>query len=598
MKAVLFAAVAAVLTVGGALVSSAPASAGVEDFTFDSFTADYHLDVDEQGHSTLTTVETLVARFPDFDQNQGVLRYLPEDYQGHPTDLVVQSVVDENGNPRPWSADSEDGFLVLKLGREGTYVHGVQTYVITYTQRNVTQYFANTNADEFYWDTNGTGWRQPFGTLTARVHVPAALASRLTGDAACYRGQYGSTDTCAIERTDEPGGVVLTMHEADIAPYENVTFAIGFQPGTFTERDSSYFAAGLPAVAQPLSIAVSVLALIWAIVLRRSTLAHGKGRPTIIAEYQPPKGVSPLFASVVLNRTTKGAAAQLVDFAVHRRMRIIENPDTGFFSKTTYTLQLLDARGLQGPELNLAQAVFGYRLQPGAAYTMRSQDTTLSQQVRAVLAASKAQANQYGIFKRGVAGRVWLPILLAILGGVGGIFFGVMLLDSAFGGVLPFLLMAPGIVLALIVFGLTSRKPLTDKGAELRDHLEGLRLYIRLAEADRLRVLQSPQGAERTPVAVDDPREVLKLNEKLLPYAVLFGLEKEWAAELSRYYVDESPDWYTGSSAFNAAMFASSISSISSTAASSMSGSSSSSGGSSGGGSSGGGGGGGGGGGF
>ena len=111
-------------------------------------------------------------------------------------------------------------------------------------------------------------------------------------------------------------------------------------------------------------------------------------------------------------------------------------------------------------------------------------------------------------------------------------------------------------------------------------------------------MLQSPQGAERTPVSADDPREVLKLNEKVLPYAVLFGLEKEWAQELSRYYVDASPDWYSGSGAFNAAIFATSISSISASASSSMSGSSSSSGGSGGGGSSGGGGGGGGGGGF
>ncbi len=148
------------------------------------------------------------------------------------------------------------------------------------------------------------------------------------------------------------------------------------------------------------------------------------------------------------------------------------------------------------------------------------------------------------------------------------------------------------------MFGLTTRKPLTDKGAELRDHLEGLKEYIRLAEADRLRVLQSPQGAESTPVSTSDPREVLKLNEKLLPYSVLFGLEKEWAEELSKYYVEEPPDWYSGSTAFNAAVFASSISSISSSASSSMSGSSSSSGGSGGGGSSGGGGGGGGGGGF
>ena len=62
-----------------------------------------------------------------------------------------------------------------------------------------------------------------------------------------------------------------------------------------------------------------------------------------------------------------------------------------------------------------------------------------------------------------------------------------------------------------------------------------------------------------------------------LPYAVLFSLEKEWAAELGRYYVDETPDYYSGSGAFNAAVFASSIGGLSSSAASSFSGSSSSS---------------------
>jgi uncharacterized membrane protein YgcG len=598
MKRVFFAALAAVLGLGGAVVLSAPASAGVEDFTFDSFTADYYLDVDDQGHSTLTTVETLVARFPDFNQNQGVLRNLPEDYQGHPTDLQVESVVDENGNPRPWSAESEDGFLVMKLGEEGTYVQGVQTYVVTYTQKNVTQYFSNTDADEFYWDTNGTDWPQPFGELTARVHVPSALAANLTGSVACYRGTFGGTGTCDIQKTEESGGAVFTMHEQDIFPYENVTFSIGFEPGTFAARDDSYVAAGFPAVMQVISLVLSGIALLAAIVARATVLRDGRGRSFVIAEYQPPKGVSPLFSSVVLGKTAKGAAAQLVDFAVNKRMRIIENPDTGFFSTKTFTLQLLDARGLQGPELNLAQAVFGYGLQPGSAYTIQRQDTLLSSQVRAVLAASRAEAAQYGIFKTGTAGRIVLPILLALLGGAGGIAFGAILLDNAFGGIWPLVLLLPGIVITLIVFGLTARKPLTEKGAELRDHLDGLREYIRLAEADRLKVLQSPQGADRTPVSTDDPREVLKLNEKLLPYAVLFGLEKEWAEELSKYYVDESPDWYTGSTAFNAAIFASSIGSISASASSSMSGSSSSSGGSGGGGSSGGGGGGGGGGGF
>ncbi len=138
------------------------------------------------------------------------------------------------------------------------------------------------------------------------------------------------------------------------------------------------------------------------------------------------------------------------------------------------------------------------------------------------------------------------------------------------------------------------RRPLTAAGAELRDHLRGMHLYIKVAEQDRLRVLQSPEGALRTPVHVDDPREMLKLNERMLPYAVLFNLEKDWAEQLAVQYEDGRPDWYVSNQPFNAAIFAAGVSGLS-TSASTVT-ASSTSGGSSGGGSSGGGGGGGGGG--
>jgi uncharacterized membrane protein len=93
---------------------------------------------------------------------------------------------------------------------------------------------------------------------------------------------------------------------------------------------------------------------------------------------------------------------------------------------------------------------------------------------------------------------------------------------------------------------------------------------------------------------------VLKLNERLLPYAVLFGLEREWSRELASLYeqTGTAPDWYAGRSAFNAGVFSGAVHSFSSASSASWSGSSSSSSssGSGGGGSSGGGGGGGGGG--
>ena len=93
---------------------------------------------------------------------------------------------------------------------------------------------------------------------------------------------------------------------------------------------------------------------------------------------------------------------------------------------------------------------------------------------------------------------------------------------------------------------------------------------------------------------------MLKLYEDLLPFAVLFGQEKEWAQVLGDYYArsDAQPDWYAESAPFNPVWFAAGLSSFSSSTSASWSGSasSSSSSGSGGGGSVGGGGGGGGGG--
>jgi len=563
------------------------------DFSFESYDADFYLDVDENGRSTLTTVETFVAQFPDIDQNQGMRRAIPLEYQGAPTDVEVQSVTDGEGNPRPFETENDDdNEFLLVTSRADECVHGAQTYVFTYTQHNVTRYFANTDDDEFYWDTNGTGFDQPFGSATARVHVPESLAGALTGETACYRGTEGEQQSCDLATTDEDGGTVFTTAAQELAPRENVTVSIGFAPHSFVPRDDSFFGSPLSFL-QLIAAAGGAIAAGWAVVLRRTALADGRGRPTIIAEYSPPKGMDPFTASVLLKKTGRGAAAAFVDLAVNRRIRIIEKPKEGFLARgSTYLLELVDPAGLEGPELSLARSLFGHELKPGTGYLMSGKDTVLSEKVRGIIKSATTATTTDGLRKKGQAKLAALPTLLVILSGVASFVAGVSLLDGAVGGVVPGILLGVSVLAALLVFGLLSRTPLTDKGAELRDHLEGLELYIRLAEADRLQMLQSPTGAEK------QADNVVKVYEKLLPYAVLFNLEKEWAVELGKYYVDQAPDYYSGSGAFNAGLFAASIGSLSSTAAASYSGSSSSSssGGSGGGGSSGGGGGGGGGG--
>ncbi len=583
--------------------------ADVNDFVFDSFSADYYLGQDKNGRSTLKTVETLVAEFPAFDQNHGIRRALVDTFQGHPTDISVVSVTDEHGTPRDWhdASDNESsgatGFreLIVRDNDSGVYVHGKQTYVITYTQHNVTNYFANTDDDEFYWDTNGTGWPQPFGMVRATVHVPGALAGALTGTTVCYRGYEGSTARCDIASTAGTGQTTYSVTANQIGPYENMTISIGFRPHTFTPRDDSFLATPLSWF-QLLALGAAVIGGIWAIMLRTTTLANGTGpgRGTIVAEYAPPRGVGIFTEAVVIQKTTKAAAASLLSLAVNGHLRIIETEGTSWLPrKPVYTLELLNNYGLDDEAAQIVDALFGDSRLAGAQYTMSTTDVLLSGRVRAMVAAAKKKAVSGGWIKRIPIGTSLFPGLLAVVGAVGSAIVAIAMVAHAFGGILPLAIAGVAIVAAIFVFGTISRKPLTDSGAALRDHLQGLELYIRMAEADRLRVLQSPEGAERTPVSVDSSAEVLKLNEKLLPYAVLFSLEKRWAEELSKFYTESNPpDWYVGSAAFNGALFAASIGSMSSTASSSYSGSSasSSSGGSGGGGFSGGGGGGGGGG--
>lgn len=577
-----------------AAISNGPLRADVNAFTFDSFHADYVLGRDETGHATLTTTETLVARFPDFDQNRGIRRSLPATYQGHTTNLQVVSVTDENGQPRPFEVSSDTGRIdIVSAVPEGSYTYGVQTYVITYTQRDVVDFFSNSQAQEFYWNTNGTDWAQPFARVSATVTLDDGLADALLPDRVfCYLGYAGATDQCAISVE----GSVVSTEPVALFPYQNVTVALGFADGTFELFDSSVFASpwGWLLI---LSALLAIGAAIAAIVLRLTVHRDARGRPVIVAEYLPPPGMSLLEASVLTRHRARAVASQLVDFAVRRVLTIIEVPGGWFSLRSTWRLRLESGMGVEGEERRLLSYFFGGGLAGGTEHTLTAQNTTLSTQIQKQLARISSSMVTRG-WRRTIPARHSGWLTLAVVLSTIGAFVSVITLtdEGRADGVSIFLVIPLTFLCFFVVATCLYRHPLTPEGAELTDHIKGLELYIRLAEADRLRVLQSPQGALREPVDVNSPEQRLKLIERLLPWAVMLKHEREWAKELGEFYADgQSPAWFASSRAFSVSAFSAGVGSVASTLSSSYSGSSSS-GGSSGGGSSGGGGGGGGGG--
>jgi uncharacterized membrane protein YgcG len=99
----------------------------------------------------------------------------------------------------------------------------------------------------------------------------------------------------------------------------------------------------------------------------------------------------------------------------------------------------------------------------------------------------------------------------------------------------------------------------TPKGVAAKEHAEGLKLYLNVAEKDRLEKLQGPDAAYAPKSA--EPKKTVELFEKLLPYAMVLGVEKQWAEQFKDLYTTP-PDWYSGNwTAFNAAYLASSLNS-------------------------------------
>lgn len=211
----------------------------------------------------------------------------------------------------------------------------------------------------------------------------------------------------------------------------------------------------------------------------------------VVAQFEPTPGVSLVAAAELLGDSRRAVAAQLVDFAVRGVVRVARE-------RRRFTLELADLAALAPRESTAGQderdilhALFG-RATPGARVELKRGAN------RAIGVALREQHRRI-VARLVVAGLVrergWLER-------------------------------------AIVFWRKQPTEPLAAAHPAI-DHLWGVHDYIRLAEQDRFRMLQSPSGALTRPRG---DLEVLHLHERLLPYAVLFGLEKEWMRELDVRY--------------------------------------------------------------
>lgn len=272
-------------------------------------------------------------------------------------------------------------------------------------------------------------------------------------------------------------------------------------------------------------------------IVARVTAAQRAVPPVV--QYAPERGSTVLRDALLIDADRRAASAALIDLAVKRKVRLLAAGS----KREPIGVEMSPNVVLTTEEVALLEALFGPEHTHSRVRRFSSDRRALAARLRTVV-----QYTEHALARDGLVAErrtTWPGMTLTVLAYLGmlveALFIVFALIESDWPALIATII-ALAATIATIIVTPSSWRRFLPAAQPKREHLEGLRGYLELAEADRMSVLQSPSGAElrATDAAVagagtgpaSGALARFHLHERLLPYAVLFGVEREWIARL------------------------------------------------------------------
>jgi len=565
--------------------------------------------------STITVQETIRFVSAGISIQHGLYRDFPTTYAnpGRAPIRVSFQVVGllRDGATEPWHAAQETNGVRVYFGSSSVDLEpGEHTYVFTYTSDRQLGFFDD--HDELFWNVTGNGWEFPIDRASCTVILPGTAWQQITGLTA-YTGPQGAKGSDYVMSRDNSGDPVFTT-TAPLATFEGLSVVVGWPKGFVAPpswlqvlrwwlRDNR--ALGIAALA--------TLGLLLYYLLTWLRVGRDPRRGTIVPQFTPPEGLSPAAIRYLrlMGPDTKGLAAAITGLAVKGALVISQDDDGSFAVETTGSVPT----GLLHDETELLQELFEGRsktklvFKQSAHGRIQSVRKALEQALQSTYgkgyfvtnvryAATGIALSIVGVVATGllrtthpeeVIGFLFLSFWLSIWTfgvatlvtevvaswrgrstntsgkhvfslprSIGLTLFAIPFLLGELMGTIGFVVMAGPLLLALLfvtvaidVIFFRLLRAYTPKGRAVMDQIDGFRLYLSVAEKDRIDML--------TPV--DHTPETF---ERYLPYAVALDVEQQWSGNFADVLgrADASgqpayqPVWFSGgvwrSSSFSA----------------------------------------------
>ncbi len=523
-------------------VSFANAQESLSTEKITNFAGEIKINID----SSISVKEIIAYDFGN-NQKHGIFRFIPIKYKARGGNFNLRisniKVTDENGAAYNFSVSYPGNNVEVKIGDADKYVSGEKNYVISYIIRRAVNYFPD--HDELYWNFTGDKWQIPIESASVRLILPENANQNL--QTKCFEGILGSTDEC---ETIAKENTIEYKSTFSYNPGQGMTIVAGWPKGVTPEPTAIQKFLDIIRDNWTLFAPVIIFALMFCLWWKRGR--DPKGRGTIIAQYEPPDGLAPAEIGTMLDGSAdnKDVSATIIDLAVRGFLRIKRTEKEGFLGTTSaeYTfIKTKDEELEQNFEKEVMRGIFGN--------DKEKKLSDLENKFYKTLAEVKSQLykkiTEKGYYVSNPSNTRGLWIAAAIITGT----FLSVLFASIQGGWGVFSGIISGVI--ILVFGWLM-PAVTAKGAILKENILGFKDFLSVTEKDRLKFHNAP---EKSP----------EIFEKLLPYAMVLRVEKEWAKQFEGIY-NQQPDWYEDSSGrmFNAIILSSMVSDFSSAATMAM----------------------------
>jgi len=535
--------------------------------------------IDPDGSVVVT--ETITVQATGEQIRRGIVREFPTLYRGRDGSSVRVGFtlleVTRDGMVEPYHTENLSNGVAIYVGSRDVFLRpGRYSYTLIYRTTSQLGFFSG--HDELYWNVNGNGWRMPLDQVRCVVRLPAGAGAL---EAVAYEGPMGSTDSRTFPATGQQE--VTFVSSRPYAPGEGLTIAVSWPKGFVTPPSAAEQAARVMGEGGALiPVALGAVLLFAYYVLAWMKVGRDPQGGVIIPRFAPPKGFSPAMVRMLWRMGFDNAAftAAVVNMAVKRALTIVDNGSMSLELAAQAPAELSIGERAAWDELRKAGTRIELKNVNHKALNRARQ--AMSDKLSRELASTYFMTNSgwmapgLGLTLATVGGMAWAapfpPALLFICVWLTGWTFGCFVLVSQViaawraRGIkgkasavalsffaLPFLagemgglwflasqtgLAAAGVFGGMILLnGLFYQllKAPTRIGRQTLDEIEGFKLYLSVAEEDRLNFIHPP---DETP----------ELFEKFLPYAIALGVENQWGERFASL-LDKSgyePGWYAG----------------------------------------------------